>query len=138
MTEALDLSTRSLFDLTGSRVAVAGGLGLIGSAVAQSMLQAGAQLVVLDEATNRWAAFVGGLPQNQRAQARFTAANMGEPALAAEAVQAAAETLGGARRLDRLRLSTHPWLGSAPRTGRPGLLAVQRHHAVDGHLRRGH
>ena len=108
MTEALDLPTRSLFDLTGSRVAVAGGLGLIGSAVAQSMLQAGAQLVVLDEATNRWAAFVGGLPQNQRAQARFTAANMGEPALAAEAVQAAAETLGGG--LD-------VWIGCAyPRT----------------------
>src|SRR5262245_48773647 len=107
MTEVLDLPTRSLFDLSGSRVAVTGGLGLIGSAVAQSMIQAGVQLVVLDEAANRWAAFVGGIPQDRRGQARFITANMGEPALAAEAVHAAAQALGG---LD-------VWIGCAyPRT----------------------
>jgi NAD(P)-dependent dehydrogenase (short-subunit alcohol dehydrogenase family) len=107
LTEVLDLSTRSLFDLTGLRVAVAGGVGLIGSVVARSMIQAGTQLVVLDGETDRWPAFVGGLAQNQRAQARFIAGNMAEPALAAEAVQAAAQALGG---LD-------VWIGCAyPRT----------------------
>ncbi len=103
----LDLSPRSLFDLSGSRVAVTGGLGLIGSAVAKSMIHAGTLLVVLDQAIDRWAPFVDGLPENERAQARFIAANMGEPVLAGEAVKTAAQTLGG---LD-------VWIGCAyPRT----------------------
>jgi NAD(P)-dependent dehydrogenase (short-subunit alcohol dehydrogenase family) len=103
----LDLSPRSLFDLSGSRVALTGGLGLIGSAVARSMIDAGTRLVVLDQAIDRWAAFVDGLPQNERAHARFIPTSLGEPALATEAVQAAARALGG---LD-------VWIGCAyPRT----------------------
>jgi len=109
--EVSDLSPRPLFDLSGSRVAVTGGLGLIGSAVAQSMIHAGARLVVLDQAIDRWAPFVDGLPQNERAQAKFIPANMGEPVLAAEAVTTAAHALGG---LD-------VWIGCAyPRTPRWG------------------
>jgi NAD(P)-dependent dehydrogenase (short-subunit alcohol dehydrogenase family) len=109
--EVSDLSPRPLFDLSGSRVAVTGGLGLIGSAVAQSMIHAGTRLVVLDQAIDRWAPFVDGLPQNERAQAKFIPANMGEPVLAAEAVTTAAQALGG---LD-------VWIGCAyPRTPRWG------------------
>jgi NAD(P)-dependent dehydrogenase (short-subunit alcohol dehydrogenase family) len=107
LTEVLDLSTRSLFDLTGSRVAIAGGLGLIGSVVAQSMIKAGTGLVVLDSAADRWPRFVETLPKSDRARTQLITANMAEPALAAEAVQAAARALGG---LD-------VWIGCAyPRT----------------------
>jgi NAD(P)-dependent dehydrogenase (short-subunit alcohol dehydrogenase family) len=107
LTDVSDLSIRSLFDLTGLRVAVAGGLGLIGSVVARSMVQSGTLLTVLDQESDRWSGFVETLSENQRAQAQFIAANMAEPAFAAEAVQTAARALGG---LD-------VWIGCAyPRT----------------------
>ena len=106
-TAGLDMSDRSLFDVSGMRMAVSGGLGLIGSAVAHNMIEAGARLVVLDAATDRWPAFVAKVPPSQRALATFIAADVAEPAGAAEAVKTAAQALGG---LD-------VWIGCAyPRT----------------------
>jgi NAD(P)-dependent dehydrogenase (short-subunit alcohol dehydrogenase family) len=71
------------------------------------MIEAGVRLVVLDAAKDRWPAFVARLPQSQRAQASFIAADMSEPARAAEAVKSAAQALDG---LD-------VWIGCAyPRT----------------------